>query len=202
MRLSKAMEHALALLEIQDAKRGWARFMILSHAGVKMETLRSLQRRKLLEAKFPSGSPVGSRDALMFRLTGTGEKLAGALKLVAPPHAHEPNHAPDPRKMVTILFGPFRIFQHCAHALGWRRHRETEYRCPVCGWRFILCTNRDHLHGLPRGLRFVTLPRHFTLSRWREIVQIAAAMEFNVLRSDVDGDDFGALRAIEPHAHG
>lgn len=84
MKLTHAQRHAILLLEIQDAKRGWARQGTLRHCGVSPRTLAALHRRDQpwLHPLVELDVPPDTTDSYhwRWRLTGAGEREAARLK--------------------------------------------------------------------------------------------------------------------------
>lgn len=73
--MTPAQRHAIQILEIQDAKRGWASMPILTACGVSLVTLKCLERQNLVERK--------EEAWWCFRLTARGEQEAKRLKRLA-----------------------------------------------------------------------------------------------------------------------
>ena len=83
MKLTPAQTHAILLLEIQDAKRGWARLGTLRQCGVMPRTLVALQAHaagRLVELDIPPD--VTRSYDWRYRLTGPGEREAARLKKI------------------------------------------------------------------------------------------------------------------------
>lgn len=79
-KLTPSQRHALLLLDIQDAKRGWVREGVLRHCGVQNRTLMALTRHSMGLVEMDMPTEANRRYDWRWRLTGRGEREAARLK--------------------------------------------------------------------------------------------------------------------------
>jgi hypothetical protein len=80
MTLTRAQGHAIDLLEIQDAKRGWAKRGTLRSCGISSVTMHRLHVMGLVEMRLNPSATFGDYNDL-FRLTADGENEAATRKV-------------------------------------------------------------------------------------------------------------------------